>query len=112
MAISACSALGVVIETSSTAGSATSSCHEATARLKPKRCAAFCAADRFTSATTSRPADRAVSKIVGADLNAMAWAAPMVPVPTTPIPTDCGIAELQEPHRFHGGGQILRFFVC
>jgi hypothetical protein len=40
-------------------------------------------------------ADRAVSKIVGADLNAIAWAAPMMPVPTTPIPMDCGIAELQ-----------------
>jgi hypothetical protein len=42
----------------------------------------------------------------------MAWAAPMMPVPTTPIPRDCGIVELQDRIVSTGGGQILKFFVC
>ncbi len=85
-AISLCSALGEVMETTPTAGSATSAFQSALARRKPYLCAQRSASAGVTSATSSSRGRSAGSNRPPTAANAWAWQSPMKPVPMSPTP--------------------------
>src|SRR6056297_3526485 len=85
-AIGACSTLGAVMATISTASSATSACQSPVPRAKPSSCAALTAKSSLASASISSRGAPVTSNSPETERNAFAWHRPMKPEPTSPIP--------------------------